>query len=369
MSGTESLPTTTSFSSPTYSSATSFSSPTFFLNQRLKNEGHNSTYWLTFDQYRMNARPNHRKWEEVNVVSKNVSICVGVKFNNEKFIFQASPGTPWQGLYLYCIDGGGLEKFIEYPKKVKTDAESLDMNSSKTKLYGFLNGDEPEFVVDLKTLRFEWKPFRLQGGYLCNGNGILDVIERWNDKERDSFRQAYRDGAECATKVSFFNVTSKDIIVMIIGGWHSNTISVYCVNTKKWIKKVQFPIQVDAHLRCALTSDEKYIIMSHCCERCIYVLNISEFEIYKSFFPPPLYYEEHWIALTRTILRDEKVAYGWIRLNYDVSMDVCKFIAKWYCREELHWIGMLSRRHFTVDVDYVSSSLEKEKFATVNHWN
>ena len=300
------------------------------------------------------------------MIPQKVSIFVGIKFDDQRFLFQGSSHT-WSGLYLYSADGGGLEKFIDYPKKAKGGAQLLEMNFTKTKLLGLTIGGDPIFDVDLNTNELKWKALRSEsegrGVSKCvvRGSSALAVMKDWNATEKAKFD----DISKSASSLSYFYVASKDLIVMIASGWNNNMVFVFDVNTKEWKKKMQLPILPDANLKCALTGDERYIIMSYWREGYIFVLNLCEFEIYKYSLPPPLDNDDHWIALTRDILKDEKVVFGWIGSRHEVSTDVMRFIAKWYYREEIHMIGMFSRKHFITDVDMPLSSLEKVK--TINH--
>ena len=152
----------------------------------------------------------------------------------------------------------------------------------------------------------------------------------------------------------------------MIGGFddQNNTIVwKYHLKTTKWMKIMRLPFFHDAQT-VLLTSDERYIIVSDL--HSLYGLEITEnnYKLYESPVKVPSV-EAQFMTMIGGV-RDELLVIGWIKLLFKSSEfkymeEPPKYlkvlISQWYSQEEIHFIGKATRRHFTISMKHIVSSL------------
>ena len=328
-------------------------------------------------------QPDDKEWEESYPIPSHVSTTILFKLNEQQFLFSSNE-SEWEGLFVYYIHLGDYKKFFEYPERMESEY-CLQFDKSKNKLYCTWC-DDTQFIIDMNNDNFKmWEHDELEdydcyNGELLNINGEIHMIGGWDEikhwtwndeKEALETIHEFKEDIEYSSELSVLYVPSKEEILMLV--WnddYENTIMLwtFSVKSKKWTETSQLWTGTDSRVQSlSLTSDEKHVIISFCDTNAIHLLKVqqNDYKLYTSHIRIPWFAPNHLMTIAGG-LKDNILVVGWIKSIFQTAefqhislppMYLMELINKWYSNEELHWIDICSKRHFTIKMEYVVLNL------------
>lgn len=318
---------------------------------------------------------NCGQWLQLDAIPRDINTDLVLKLNEQQIIFPAKCAhkSKWNGLYVYNLHSRKFQKFFTFPETLGQFIYSLQFDSAKNKIYGISNKC-PLFIIDLHEGivgcdAIKSQQHRLQiksmSANLLEVNGDIHWIGGYDNETHLVWREESRNLYPLEPPPSrhrpdlLVYVSKKRMIIMIAG----NIIYKYCLKINRWQKLRLIPF---AHVygSIVLTSDEKYILMSHTDSRYVHAFNIDNNRVYKSSVQRPV--EPHFLIKTGGI-KDELLVVGWIRFVFKLPetqymqeppMYLMTLIARWYSQEELHWISKCYNQNFTINIQDVLCSLK-----------
>eukprot|EP01084_Bolivina_argentea_P194453 333637_1 len=336
-----------------------------------------SSYYAYVDKeniYGIHKYDNHtNNWEEVFKYKENLDLTIKnhrITINKEtkKIYIQCS----WyHKLLVFDISNNSLQL-------ASIDHKSLLLDQWGSLYPGFLNINHDIHAIG-GTKNPKHKIWNTENGTIQTVNAPF---------ERNKLFEIYAP--------STIYVPSQQIL-LLIGGLCSigqyeyldDNISVgvwkFHLKSKKW-QKIE-GLTFDFHRTCcAMTSDEKYVIISEGYtndtdqpQDDMYILDIrnaNNYKLWKCDIQCPVTpVGAHYIVKTGNALHDEMLVFGWVKKIFDTPMFkdllipptyIIQSIVMWYNQEEIHWLeyGMEpENRHYAINVRHiVSSSIGKRKW-------
>ena len=323
-------------------------------------------------------RPRDDRWIVLKEITRQLSTKVSLKLNEQQLLFVASR-TQSSGIYTYNLHLHTSTQLFKYSDDIVVDEYYLEIDAQRNKLYGS-GFKSPLFIIDLDNDKFiEWAKLKPKKniisykgcGSLINVNGQIHLIGGygnpkhfiWND-EAEQLQQIYdfRNNLDHTKDLSLVYIPTQGKILMFT--WFE--VWNHDLKTRKW-KKIRELEFMHTPKAIVLTSDEHYVILSNSHSRDIYAMDISTpaYKLYKSSVKNP-WKEEHLMTKVGG-LKDELLVFGWIKhlfktkelkLVQEPPIYLKVLVGSFYSKEEIHWIGQNSKRHASITINQVLTTLK-----------